>query len=145
VLIVRGPEALDVDSESMVTVKTLYEAYQSRDWDAFKRCIADRCVWIDSRGDQHLGPEEVATYFQGWLASCSDERLDVEDFLDAGDAVVVTGVMRGTNDGPLGPLPPSGRAFELPYCEVFHLEGPKVTRYRVYADITTLMVQLGHI
>ena len=134
-----------MSAETVGTVRSLYEAYVARDWNAFKRCIADGCVWTDSRGDQHRGPEEVASYFQGWLASCSDEHLDVKGFLDAGDTVVVEGVMRGTNDGPLGPLPPTGRTFELPYCEVFHLEGRKVSSYRVYADITNLMVQLGHV
>ena len=78
---------------------------------------------IDSRGNQHLGPEEVASYFQGWLASSSDESLEATGFYDAGTTVVVEGVMRGTNDGPLGTFPPTGRKFELPYCEVFQSGG----------------------
>ena len=51
--------------------------------------------------------------------------------------------MRGTNDGPLGTFPPTGRKFELPYCEVFHLEDGLVSRYRAYADFTNLLAQLG--
>ena len=130
-------------SENSEIVRSLYKAYVARDWDSFKRCIGDHCVWIDSRGSQHIGPEEVASYFQGWLASCSDESLEVTGFFDAGTTVVVEGVMRGTNDGPLGTLPPTGRTFELPYCEVFHLADGRVARYRVYANFGDLMAQLG--
>jgi steroid delta-isomerase-like uncharacterized protein len=132
-----------VDSQNAQIVRSLYKAYVARDWDNFKRCISDRCVWIDSRGTQHLGPGEVASYFQGWLASCSDESVEPTGFYDAGTTVVVEGVMRGTNDGPLGTFPPTGRKFDLPYCEVFHLEDGLVSRYRVYADFTNLMAQLG--
>ena len=78
-----------MDSQNVEIVRSLYKAYVARDWDNFKGCIGDRCVWIDSRGGQHVGPEEVASYFQGWLASCSDESLEVAGFYDSGTTVVV--------------------------------------------------------
>jgi hypothetical protein len=53
-------------------------------------------------------------------------------------------VGRGTNDGPLGPLPATGREVILPYCEVYHFNAAgKVIAGECYWDQLGLLRQLG--
>jgi SnoaL-like polyketide cyclase len=52
---------------------------------------------------------------------------------------------KGSNDGYLGPLPPSGLPVELAYVHIFHFndEG-KVNFGRAYFDQLSLLQQLGY-
>ncbi len=54
----------------------------------------------------------------------------------------VEAVVRGTHDGPLGGLPPTGRAFGLPILAMFLFDGDKLVCERVYFDRATIIEQL---
>ena len=63
------------------------------------------------------------------------------------DYAVVEFVGRGTNTGPLatpqGEIPATGRAIEIPFCDVHRIEDGKITNGRSYFDMATMMRQLG--
>jgi len=67
-------------------------------------------------------------------------------YIDAGDIVVTQFTVEGTNDGPLGSMPRTGRRMSLPFCEVcqFDKQG-RVVSGGCYYDQYTLLTQLGHI
>jgi hypothetical protein len=51
----------------------------------------------------------------------------------------------GRNDGPLGPLPATGREASVPFCETREYDADgKVVRSDLYYDQLTLLEQLGH-
>ena len=52
----------------------------------------------------------------------SDGKITNPKYIDAGDVIVTQFTVEGTNDGPLGSLPPSGRRISLPFCEVCQLD-----------------------
>ena len=52
-------------------------------------------------------------------------------------------MIRGTHEGPLGGLPPTGREFELPILSIFQFDEDKLVCERVYFDSTTVLRQLG--
>ena len=45
----------------------------------------------------------------------------VTELTDAGDTVVAEFTGRGVNDGPLGPLPASGKQMNHPFCEILEV------------------------
>lgn len=61
--------------------------------------------------------------------------------------MVVQFDFRGTHTGPLqgpnGEIPPTGRAVDVPVCDVFQLRNGKAVGVHSYFDAATLMTQLG--
>jgi steroid delta-isomerase-like uncharacterized protein len=94
-------------------------------------------------GEVHDGPEEVMAYFEESRRAFPDQRNELLALHHAEGAVLVEAVVRGTHMGPLGPLPPTGREFELPILAIFVFDDDKLTCERVYFDQTTVLRQLG--
>jgi steroid delta-isomerase-like uncharacterized protein len=133
-------------SRNVETVQAEQAAFNERNWDSMRGLIATDCIFVDGRGELHEGPDEfVENYSKGWADAFPDGQIAQPRYYDAGDTVITEFVGRGTNDGPLGPLPASGRSVELPYLEIYHFNAEgKVTGGRAYFDQLDLLSQLGH-
>jgi predicted ester cyclase len=133
-------------SKNVEVVQAVHAEFNARDWDAIQRSIARDCVFVDGRGVAHKGPETFANgYAKAWVDAFSDGKVTEAKYYDAGNTVVVEFVGRGTNDGPLGPMPPTNRHVDLPYCEIYHFDSDgKIAGGHAYFDMYGLLVQLGH-
>jgi steroid delta-isomerase-like uncharacterized protein len=94
-------------------------------------------------GEVHDGPEEVAKYFEETRRAFPDQRNELLALHHSDDAVIVEAVIRGTHQGPLQSLPPTGREFELPILAMFVFDEGKLVCERVYFDQLTVLQQLG--
>jgi steroid delta-isomerase-like uncharacterized protein len=94
-------------------------------------------------GEVHDGPVEVMDYFEETRRAFPDQRNELLALHHADDAVLVEAVIRGTHEGPLRSLPPTGREWELPILAIFMFDGDKLLCERVYFDQTTVLRQLG--
>jgi len=94
-------------------------------------------------GEVYDGKAEVDEYFELTRRAFPDQRNELLVLHHADDAVLVEAVVRGTHDGPLRSLPPTGRSFELPILAVFVFEGEGLVCERVYFDQGTVLRQLG--
>jgi steroid delta-isomerase-like uncharacterized protein len=133
--------ASDVD-----TYRAGHEAFNRRDFTAMTNRYADRIAWTDhAQGRTFRTPEEFREDFlAGWVGASSDIRITDPRYLDAGRTAVCTFTVVGTHDGPLGPLPPTGRRFALPLCELWHFDlGGRVVGGDLYYDQVSLLAQLG--
>ena len=65
--------------------------------------------------------------------------------IDGGSSTVLRFTGTGTNDGPLGPLPPTGRRLSMRFCEIreYDTDGNAV-HGELFYDQLTMLVQLGH-
>ena len=120
-------------------------AFNDRDWDSIRGAVADDCIFSDPVQD-HKGPGGfVDGYCKTWVAGFSDAKMTDVVIHDGGDTVVVEFIGIGTNDGPLGDLPPTGKHASQHICEV-HRFGPdgKVIGGRSYYDWLGILTQLGH-
>jgi steroid delta-isomerase-like uncharacterized protein len=89
------------------------------------------------------GTEEVERYFEESRRAFPDQRNELLALHHSDDAVLVEAVIRGTHDGPLRNLPPTGREFELPILSIFFFDDDKLVCERIYFDSTTMLRQLG--
>lgn len=94
-------------------------------------------------GDVYDGRKQVERYFEETRRAFPDQRNELLALHHTDDAVVVEAVVRGTHQGPLRSLPPTGREFELPILSIFLFEGDDLLCERVYFDQATLLRQLG--
>src|SRR5258706_9106051 len=79
-------------------------------------------------GEVYDGTEEVEQYFEDTRRAFPDQRNELLALHHAEDAVLVEAVIRGTHNGPLRSLPPTGHEFELPILSIFSFDGHKLIR-----------------
>lgn len=123
-----------------------HEAFNQRDFEAMTKHYADTIAWTDHAQGRTFGtPREFREDFlAGWLGSSPDIRITAARYLDAGPAVVSTFTAVGTQEGPLGPFPATGREFALPLCEMWHFDSAgQVIGGDLYYDQLSLLMQLG--
>ena len=76
-----------------------------------------------------------------------DMHRELLHFYAAGDVVVVELKLQGTHQGDFhtaaGTLPATGRRFDVPCCDVFHLKDGKVISFHCYNELSVWLQQLG--
>jgi steroid delta-isomerase-like uncharacterized protein len=133
-------------SRNVEVFRAAHAAFNRRDFDAVLRVMADDCVYEDhALGTTFTGPAGFKKFLQGWVAAFSNAEVAEAGYIDAGDVVIAEFRGRGTNDGPLGPMPASGGRIDLPFCEIMRFDAQgRVVAGGIYYDQMTLLRQLGH-
>jgi steroid delta-isomerase-like uncharacterized protein len=133
-------------SSNIETYRAGHEAFNRRDFQAMTRRYAGIISWTDhAQGRTFRTPQEFRDDFlEGWVASSRDIRITGPRYIDAGQTSVCTFTVVGTHDGPLGPLPATGKEFTLPLCEMWHFDADgQVVGGDLYYDRLSLLAQLG--
>jgi predicted ester cyclase len=60
-----------------------------------------------------------------------------------GDCVAITWTLRGTNTGPLGAMPPTGRRVETRALTVYHFKDGQIAGHTQVVDRVAIARQLG--
>jgi predicted ester cyclase len=127
--------------------RAAHEAFNRRDWTALVQDFAADAEYTDqARAVTLKGPQEFVDYLQAnWVAAFSDAAVTEVGYLDAGNHVIAQFTGTGTNDGALGPMPPTGRRMVEPFCEVMRFNAAgQIIGGNLYYDQVTMLVQLGH-
>jgi steroid delta-isomerase-like uncharacterized protein len=122
------------------------DLFNRRDWDGFMADFATDCEYVDqARGITVKGREQYLQYEQAWITAFSDGMMTDAQVIDGGSHTVLRFTGSGTNDGPLGPLPATGRTASVRLCEIREYDSDgKVRRGELFYDQVTMMIQLGH-
>jgi predicted ester cyclase len=72
-----------------------------------------------------------------------DFSLTIEDLVTDGDTVWGRMTGRGTHERPFGPLPETGRKFEITVIDIMKFANGKLVEHWGVADRLSLMEQLG--
>jgi steroid delta-isomerase-like uncharacterized protein len=94
-------------------------------------------------GEVHDGAEAVARYFEESRTAFPDQRNELIALHHADDAVAAEFWLKGTHDGPLRGIPPTGRSFTCRCLALFLFEEDRLVCERVYFDVATILGQLG--
>ena len=133
-------------SKNVETFMAAHKAFNRRDLDAAVKHFAADVVYHDSpRGLTFKGPKAFKEFMQGWVTALSNCEVFEPKYHDAGDTVIAEFIGRGTNDGPLGPFPKTGKPLKLQICEVMHFNKKgEIIGGTNYYDQMSMLVQLGH-
>jgi steroid delta-isomerase-like uncharacterized protein len=133
-------------SKNVETLRAAHQSWNRRDFDATVSAMTDSVSYSDHARDVHLkSRNEFKDWAMAWAKAFSDGKIINPRYIDAGDTVVAEFTVEGTNDGPFGSLPPSGRRISLPFCEICKFDaGGQVISGGAYYDQFTLLTQLGH-
>jgi steroid delta-isomerase-like uncharacterized protein len=94
-------------------------------------------------GEVYDGPDEVRRYFEESRAAFPDQRNELVALHHADDAVIVEFDLKGTHNGPLRGIPPTGREFTCRTLALFLFDDDRLVCERVYFDLVTIFAQLG--
>ncbi len=124
-------------------VRQGYDAFNRGDIDAVMGFLDPEIEWqepdvegMPSRGT-HNGAEAVANnVFAAAVENWDGFGATPEEFLDAGDRVVVLGRFRGRGKA-------SGGTLDAPFAHVWTLRDGKAVQHRNYADTASFLRALG--
>jgi len=128
----EGEEAMS--DESVALVRGIYDAFAAGDVPGVLGRMSPDIVWNEAEnfiyadGNPYRGPEAI---LNGVFARCIGEwdgfSAIPEEYLDAGDTVVVLGRYRGTNKA-------TGRAMDAQLAHVWRVADGKVVAFQQYTD-----------
>jgi predicted ester cyclase len=76
-----------------------------------------------------------------------DAAFEIDRWVEEDDAAVAVGRYTGTHTGPLvgpmGEIPATGRAVDVPFATMFEARDGQISAHRAYWDNATFMMQLG--
>ncbi len=134
------------DNETLV--RTLFEAWNNRDYDAVVAAVAPDCTIVDMGSGRTLqGPDGFGEFTRALFEAMPDAQFTLDHLTSQGDTVVVEYTGRGTNTGdlvlPAGTVPATGRSIAVHTCEIDEIKNGKIASSRVYVDSGAIMAQLG--
>ena len=117
---------------NLETVKGFYAGAAAGDPDQITSLMAPELSWQQTPGFPNAAtyttPDEVLTGVFATLAKEWDGFKGVpEEFIDAGDKIVVTGTYSGTSKA-------TGRSFEAPFAHVFTVRDGAIVQMRQFTD-----------
>lgn len=132
-----------MSSSQVELIRSMYTAFAVGDIPRVLGTLSPKVEWNEaenfpySDGNPYIGPEAVLT---GVFARCAGEwdgfAVVPEEFLDAGDTVVVLGRYRGTYKA-------TGRPQNTQMVHVWRVAGGKVVRFQQYADTLQVARVIG--
>lgn len=136
-------------SDYIQTIRDLYAAAEGHSLDLakFVSCFSqDGYVRNVPAGVEFRG-EHIAMVASGMADAFPDIHREILDIYAMNDVVVVELAIRGTHEGPLptpeGTVPATGKAIDVPCCDVFHMKDGKVVSFHCYNAASILLQQLG--
>jgi len=133
-------------SKNVETLRKAHESWNRRDFEATVSAMSENLTYTDHSRNLHLrSRNDFKNWATEWAKAFTDGKIMHPRYTDGGDTVVAEFTAEGTNDGPLGSLPASGRRMTLAFCEIFKFDASgRITSGRIYYDQFTLLNQLGH-
>lgn len=127
-------------------VLAMIEAVNARDLDALDTLVA-ASVQRHSAATPDVvvrSLDDFKAFLQADFATFPDSRMTVNNVVAAGDMVAVHAGYAGTQEGPMGPFPPSGKRMDLPFMGMLRIEDGKIAEMWVEWDNLNALGQLGH-
>lgn len=130
-------------------IRQLYAVAEGadRDADTFASLFHDDGYFEDMSSGMRLYGRDVGQLIHAVSAAFPDMHRNLLRTYDSGDSIIVELKLQGTHSGNFrigdSVLPPTGRAFDVPCCDVFRLRAGKVAAFHCYNQLSVWLEQLG--
>jgi steroid delta-isomerase-like uncharacterized protein len=139
-----GPTTGQLDANKEL-VRRFVDVLNAADWDALDELVAE-----DFRRHSQATPEmqvnSLADFKQlqeSYLASFPDQHVTIEMLVAEGDKVAMYGTYAGTNTGPMGEFPATGKAGQVKIVGILRIAEGKIAELWVEWDNLAMLTQLG--
>jgi steroid delta-isomerase-like uncharacterized protein len=127
-----------MSDENKVIVRRWNEEFWKGNLDVSDEILAPDCVFHGVGG-----PQEIKEALGRLSRGIPDGQFTIEDQIAEKDKVVTRWTMRGTHQGELWGVPPTGKQLNYTGISINRIAGGKIVEDWFEADILGLMQQLG--
>jgi steroid delta-isomerase-like uncharacterized protein len=132
------------NNSTVDVVQQYFDAWNAHDASAIVALFAPEGSYSDPTTGQALRGQAIAGYASGLWAAFPDLSFEPAGTVAAPDGLLAAQwVMRGTNQGPILGMPPTGQTVALPGVDLIVLDGAKIRSVQGYFDTRTFVEQLG--
>jgi steroid delta-isomerase-like uncharacterized protein len=134
-------------SSNVETHRAAHEAWNARDFDAIIDKMASSIDYTDhARAIEIKTREDFRAWITEWAEALSNGAIVDARYTDAGNTSIARFTGRGTNDGPFGPFPATGREVRFDLCEILEFDDEgTIVGGDAYYDQLSILAQLGHV
>ena len=142
----RGAVAQDASptpADAEALARAFYEPFTTGDTSVYDTILAED--WVDHplAPGQQPGRAGFAPVVAGFRTVFPDLSVTNEDVIVAGDKVTVRSTVRGTHQGDLLGIPPTGQPVEFMAIDIHRIEGGRIAETWHIEDYLSLLFQLG--
>jgi steroid delta-isomerase-like uncharacterized protein len=87
--------------------------------------------------------EDFKEFYRETAKTFPDQRMTLDALVAEGDRVAFWGTFSGTQEGPMGPFPPTDRRLESEIGGMFRIEAGRIAELWVTWDNLSGLMQLG--
>lgn len=121
------------------------EATNEADWEALAEIVTADFTRHSAAtaGPPVTSREEFIQLQESFLVSIPDQQVTGQQLIAEGDYVAARFTYTGTQTGPMGEFPATGRRVEAPFLAIFRIEAGQVAELWVEWDNLAMLTQLG--
>lgn len=113
-------------------IQKLYRTFKDKDYLSFRQICNPNLEWVQNpgfpNGSTNYGANAVVdNVFEAFNRDWKSWSFQIEEYLDAGDSIIVIGFYQGTHKA-------SGKSFRSDAAHIYDLVDSKVTKFRQFAD-----------
>ena len=138
---------MDQVERNKTLVRRFVELTNARDFGGLDEIVAPDFVRLcpSTPGVVVESRDALRGFLEADRLTFPDNRVRLSDLVSEGDRVAFWATYTGTQLGPMGPFPPSGRAASIEFAGIFRLDGERIAEVRLVWDNVALLGQLGHL
>lgn len=138
--------AQTTEEANVATFRAMTDAINARDLDALDALVAEDVVRHSQStpGVVVESLEDFKAFLRTDFATVPDSEVECPMVIAEGDLVASWCSYEGTQEGPMGPFPPSGKRLDLDFAGFLRFEDGKIAEMWVVWDNLTGLAQLGH-
>lgn len=119
------------------------QVFNGRQLDAIDSMFTDDYVYHGPAGQEIRGAEGLKQLLGMYFNAFPDVQVQVEDVLADGDKVMSRVIGRGTHEGEIMGIPPTGKKIEMTVLCINRFVGDRVAEDWELVDLFAMMQQLG--
>jgi steroid delta-isomerase-like uncharacterized protein len=142
-----GPTTEEIEQQNMAIIRKAHADLQRGDIESFKATISPdyvrHCQAMPPNLQEIHGTGEFFGFIEEFLAAVPSYRDSLSNMIADGDKVAYISTLTGTQTGPMGDLPASGKSFTLVNIIMQRLQDGKVAETWISWDNVAFLSQLG--
>ncbi len=126
-------------------VRQFTETVNAADWARLEDLVADDVVRHSqaTAGPPVTSRAAFVELQRTFLVSMPDQRVTIQLLVAEGDKVAALATYTGTQTGPMGDFPITGKAVDAPFLAIFRIADAKIAELWVEWDNLAMLTQLG--
>jgi len=142
-----GLSVEEIEQRNMEIIRQTHASLAAGDVEAFKSAISPNytrhCQAMPPGLQELHGTEEFFAFIEGFIEAVPSYTDSLSNMIASGDRVAYVSTMTGTQTGPMGGFPATGKTFTLVNIIMQRLEDGKVVETWVSWDNMAFLSQLG--